>query len=346
MIPAPRARRTGSASLRATFILTITLVYCAVGVLTVAAFLLSARGLTLVFATRFARTEALLEKNRILARIDREVALAQKLADDPQVQRWAVNEADPSLRRLALEQLESFRRAFSDHSYFIAPLASRHYFIRDPAHGDALQVTTLEPQNASDAWYFDTLRTVNDFALNVDYDRVIQSTKVWINVIMRDDRGVKIGITGTGIDISSFLKEVLQSEDPNAAAILVDRAGTIEAHPNASYVLRNAENKAAKKLTVYDLLGAQRERARLASTITDLSIGRVDVDSLPLEVEGQRYLVAVSALPSVDWFNLVLVDTSRVLRFRDFLPLAATIVASLPPGVQTTRLPSTSGDSE
>jgi sigma-B regulation protein RsbU (phosphoserine phosphatase) len=328
--PAFRAGRpTGSSRLRTTFIVTIVAAYCAVGALTVAAFLLSARSLTLVFATRFARTEALLEKNRILARIDREVALAAKLADDPVVRRWAVSENDPGLRALALEQLESFRGHFTDHSYFIAPLASRHYFIHDSGAGSALQVTTLDPRNPADAWYFDTLRTVDTFALNVDYDRLIQSTKVWINAVMRDARGIKIGICGTGIDISDFLKNVLQSEDANAAAILVDRGGAIEAHPNASYVLRNAEVKDLPKLTIYDLLGGKSEREALSTAISDLAIGRVDVASLPLTVEGRRYLAAVSAMPSINWFNLVLVDTSRVLRFRNFLPLAATIVVSL-----------------
>jgi len=327
VVPAhPGGRLAAPSTLRATFILTIALAYFAVGAFTVASFLLSARGLTLVFATRFARTEALLEKNRILARIDREVALARKLADDPVVRRWAVQESDPALGRMAREQLESFRSAFSDHVYFIAPLATGHYFIHD-ASGPKL--TTLDRQNPADAWYFSTLASVDDFALNVDYDRLVQSTKVWINVIMRDERGIKIGICGTGLDISGFLADVLQSEDSNAVAILVDRGGTIEAHPNATYVLRNAETKDAPKLTIYDLLGSSAERRLLMSAITDLSIGRDDVDSFPLTVEGRRYLAAVSAMPGIDWYNLVLVDASRVLGFQAFLPLAATLVASL-----------------
>jgi hypothetical protein len=40
------------------------------------------------------------------------------------------------------------------------------------------QVTTLSPNLAADAWYFETLRTVESFALNVHFDRVIQAAKI------------------------------------------------------------------------------------------------------------------------------------------------------------------------
>lgn len=317
--------------LRTTFIITIVLAYCVIGSLTVAAFLLSARSLTMVFATRFARTEALLEKNRILSRIDREVALAQKLADDPVVRLWAVAENDAHLTQLATEELESYRRSFSDHSYFIAPLASRHYYIHDPRSGtDQVQVTTLNPDLPSDRWYFETLRTVESFALNVDYDRLIKATKVWINAVLRDGQGRKIGLCGTGIDISDFLADVTHRPDSSSVTILVDRDGDIEAHPNAEYVLRNAEAKGGSaKLTVYDLLKDGGQRDRLRTAVADLSDGRVEVASLPLTVEGKGYLAAVSSMPSIDWYNIVLVDTSHVLRFASFLPLAGTIVVSL-----------------
>jgi len=321
---------SASSRLRTTFTITIVLAYCVIASLTVAAFLLSARSLTLVFATRFARTEALLEKNRVLSRIDREVALATKLADDPVVKLWAEQENDPRVRGLAMSQLESYRRAFSDHLYFIAPLASRHYYIHDST-GDRLQVTTLDPALASDKWYFETLRTVDSFALNVDYDRLIESTKVWINAIMKDDRGGKIGICGTGMDITGFLLQVLQPAGSSSVTILVDRSGNITAHPNFAYVLRNAEaaQRVAKKLTVYDLLAGPAESERLSGAITQLSAGGVEAVTLPLTVEGSPFLAAVASMPSIDWYNIVLVDTSRVLRAADFFPLGATMLVSL-----------------
>jgi sigma-B regulation protein RsbU (phosphoserine phosphatase) len=305
--------------------------YVAIGVVTVIGFLLSAQSLNLVFASRFARTQALLAKNKILSRIDREVALAQKLADDPIVRLWAVDEDNQRVKTLAMDQLESYRRSFADHSYFFAPLASLHYYIHNSSsRDDTVQVTTLSPTLPADRWYFDTLKSVESFALNVDYDRLIEATKVWINVILRNDGGQKIGIGGTGIDITDFLKTILEPAESNAITILVDRAGVIQAHPNAAYVLRNAEAKGGSaKLTAFDLIADRREADWLRGAISDLSEGRAEVLSTAMTVEGKRYLAALSSMPEIGWFNLVLVDASHVLRARDFLPLAAAIFVSL-----------------
>jgi len=317
--------------LRRTFAIAVVCAYLVIGAVTVVGFLLSVRSLDSVFAARFAQTQALLEKNRILSRIDREVALAMKLADDPIVRLWAVAEDDQRLRSLAMGQLESYRRSFTDHSYFIAPLATRHYFIHNSSSpNDQVQVTTLNPDLPSDRWYFDTLRTVESFALNVDYDRLIAAAKVWINVVIRDEAGRKIGVGGTGIDITDFMKSILQPADSRTITILVDRSGAIQAHPNASYVLRNAETKpGTAKLTIFDLLSTPREGDGVRRAIDDLSAGRGEVASMPLTVEGKGYLAALSSMPGIGWYNLVLVDVSRILRLEDFMPLAGTILASL-----------------
>jgi phosphoserine phosphatase RsbU/P len=317
--------------LRGTFALAIALAYLVIGSLTLAAFLLSARSLITAFGSRFAVTEALLEKNKVLSRIDREVALSQKLVDDPLLVQWALSEDDPALRTLALQSLESYRRVFAAHSYFIALDRSKHYYVCDAnAAVKSLQITTLSAANPADGWYFETLRSVESFALNLDYDRTIKSIRVWINAVMRDAAGRKIGIGGTGIDLTDFLQEVLQSGEKGALIMLVDNDGAIEAYPTLAYVQRNATAlSAADKLTVFDLLGDRDEADRLRSALDALRAVRSQVMSLPLEVEGRRYLVAAAFMPEIAWFNLVLVDTTGVVGLRDLLPFAATVIASL-----------------
>jgi phosphoserine phosphatase RsbU/P len=321
----------GLTRLRGAFTLTIALSYLVIGSLTVVAFLLSARGMIAAFGTRFAVTQALLEKNRVLSRIDREVALAEKLVDDPLLVRWATAEKDPALRALAMEELESYRRVFASHSYFIALDRSKHYYVYDSSAAvKGLQLATLSAATPADKWYFDTLRAVESFALNLDYNRTINSIRVWINAVIKDKTGAKIGIGGTGIDLSDFLTEVLQSGQKDVTTILVDRAGAIEAHPTLAYVQRNATApSAAEKLTIYDLLPQKEEGERLRAALDALAMGRSQVESLPLLMEGRRYLAAAAFMPEIGWYNLVLVDTTGVVGPADFLPLGATIVASL-----------------
>src|SRR5208337_409587 len=156
---------------------------------------------------------------------------------------------------------------------------------------DRVERTTLSSDLVSDRWYFDAMRSVEKFALNVDYDRLIRAAKVWINAVLRDARGVKIGLCGSGIDITDFLQSVLQPADSNALTILVDRAGVIAAHPNVEYVLRNANAKDNKvKLTIYALLANAAQGEALRSALRDLAAGSNEAASLPLTVEGKPYL--------------------------------------------------------
>jgi hypothetical protein len=112
---APPGRRAAARrSLRNRSVLVLVLVNLLVGALTVAGFLVIARGIAQDFARRLAEKNALLDKSRILAPIQQEVALARKLADSPVLRAWCRNEGDSRARAAAMAELESFRQAFAD----------------------------------------------------------------------------------------------------------------------------------------------------------------------------------------------------------------------------------------
>ncbi|HYG66143.1 MAG TPA: hypothetical protein VD838_00740, partial [Anaeromyxobacteraceae bacterium] len=182
------------------------------------------------FATRYAAREALLQQSRLGALVEREVALAEKLADDPVLRRWAVREHDPVLEAQAMAQLESYRRAFRAGSFFVALEGSRTYRVYDPAPGsETVRTTTLRADVPADGWYFEALRQTQPFTLNVDVNATLDAVKVWINVVLRDDAGRPIGVGGTGIDLSDFLARLQPRDDGDARNILVDAQGVVQA---------------------------------------------------------------------------------------------------------------------
>ena len=211
-------------SLRGRSALVLLLINLAVGGLTVAAFLVTARGISEGFAKRYAEKHAQLDKSRILAPIRREVALARKLADSEIMRAWCRSERDPSARARALAELESFRRSFEDQSYFFIPAASRHYYFNNAAdefHGRELRYT-LDPADSANAWYFSTMKTVADFALHVDSSEQLGLLKVWINVLVKDHDD-KVGLVGTGVDLSAFMQETAQSGDQAVTTVEFSR---------------------------------------------------------------------------------------------------------------------------
>ena len=316
-------------TLKGKFILIIGLVYVIIGSLTFATFYLAADRIIRNFGTKFAVQRSLLEKNKILSVIDREVALALKLADDPVLKRWCENEEDPTLRGLAFEQLESYRKTFREQSYFIAAAKSKRYYVYDTKE-QKLDFTLLSEQNPADMWFFETLAKVDSFALNVDYSRILHDIRVWINAVMKDEHGRKIGVGGTGIDITDFIDEIIRSKDQGVSTILIDRTGAIQAHENREYVQHNASVKdEAGKITLYSLMDNEEDRARVSESIDQLTSEKSDVETFFISLEKHRYLAAATYMKGIRWYNVVLVDVSQIIKFIDFLPIIAVIVLSL-----------------
>ncbi|MDD5286573.1 MAG: SpoIIE family protein phosphatase [Desulfuromonadaceae bacterium] len=318
-------------ALRTKFILTISIVFIAATLIVLFVFSGMTGSIINDFALRIATKQALSDKNKILSVIEREVVLAQKMADDSTLRNWALAGDAPLPQITAFEQLESYRRLFRDRSYFIALDSSHRYYVanRTTKPGQPRMVL-LKPDNPSDKWYFETIKKVDTFALNLDYNVAIRQIKIWINVVMRDMRGDKIGICGSGIDLTEFLNAIVHSEEKGISTILVDSRGVIQAHEDHALVERNALGRdESKKSTIYSLLRDPAGAEQLKLALESLSAGKQAVAAFPLEINGKHALAAVSFMRDIGWYNIVLVDVSHVLRSGTFLPIILVSVLSL-----------------
>ncbi len=283
------------------------------------------------FAQRVATRQALHDKNKILSIIDRELVLSLKLADDAVVRKWVAPGDDPVVKKAALQQLESYRRFFRDQSYFIARSADSSYFNADrTVLPEQPKVSVLHPENPLDSWFFKAMKRVDSFELNLNYDALIRQTKVWINVVIRDDQGQKIGIGGTGIDLTEFLNGIVHSNEPGISAILVDRQGIIQAHQDRALVEQNAlEQNPEKKTTIYSLLDNPADAQRLKQTFENLSNERHKVTAFPLKMHGRHAFAAATFMHEIGWYTIALVDVSHAMRPGVFLPIILASVLSL-----------------
>lgn len=280
------------------------------------------------FALRVATKEALNDKIKIMSVLDREVVLAQKMADDNVLKKWFVSADNPELKSMALEQLESYRLLYSDKSYFVAMDSTLRYYV---ANKTALPtMVLLKKDNPADKWYFESIKTVDNFALNLDYNATIHKVKFWINAVMKDSQGNKIGIVGSGIDITDFLQTIVHNNEKGITTVLFDRQGIIQAHKNQTIVEKNAlERDETKKSNIYEVLGNGSSVEKLKLAMQNLSSKKENVSSFLLDISGKKSVAALSFLPQIGWYNIVLVDVSNVLGFGDFLPIILVSILTL-----------------
>ncbi len=313
-------------SLRRVFLVVVVGTYLATAAGVFFAFSWSARSISGELVERYVEAQSVLERNRILSVVERELVLCRKLADDPLVRAWMLDEEDASLGEQAAEQLESYRRFFGYGTVFLASGASNHYHVSTP-EVEGFETTVLNPEDVGDAWFFAFLERNEDYALNVNYNTLLKEVRVWINVMVRDEEGRPVGVAGSGMDVTKFLDQLVDDKAEGISSVIINSAGVLQAHEDRSLIERNARMTVEEeKITIYDLLSDPESERRLAEAI---AAGGEAPRIFPLRKEGAPAVAALAGIAELDWYNLVIVDGNSVIGLSDFLPLGLVFLVSL-----------------
>jgi len=129
---------------------------------------------------------------------------------------------------LSLAELNSYRKLFDDKRYFFIIDASRNNYFNNAANefaGRELRYR-LNPSDPTLAWDFATKRNVDTFDLHVDNNPQRGVTKISTNAIVRGEDRRKLGLGGSGLDLSAFLKNIVRSTDMGVETWFVASAST------------------------------------------------------------------------------------------------------------------------
>lgn len=279
--------------------------------------------------TLFAEKQVLYDRYRGLQALTREVSLAETLAGSQSIRDWANNEDDPVARSRGLAELEHFRQSFADGSYFFVIGESGHYYFNDAANsyaGNQLRYT-LDPDNPRDAWYYSTVALGEGCHLNVDNDANLRVTKVWMNCVIREGRRI-LGILGTGLDLTSFIREVVNVPQTGVTSIFVDRQGAVQAHRDENLVdLRSLTKEMADKRTVFAMVDTEADRAALHALLDEAAGEDRPVRSQFMSIGGKQTLVGIGYLDKLGWYNVTLMDIDAIIDKRLFLPIGLLLAA-------------------
>lgn len=281
----------------------------------------------LKLGTLVAEKQVQYDRYRGLETLMREVGLAETLARAPAVLAWAADEDGPEKRARGLAELEHYRLAFRDRSYFFVIDGSGNYYFNDRGNSYAGEQYryTLSPDNPRDGWYYTTIANGPGCQLNVDNDDNLAVTKVWINCVVEQD-GRTLGIIGTGLDLSTFIGEVVNVEQVGVESLFVDRSGAVQASRDARKIDFHSLTKADKnKKTVFQMVDNEAARARLSDMLEQVSSRRAVVAVDFLEIGGRRMLAGIGYLDRLGWYNVTLMDVDKIIDRRLFLPIAALL---------------------
>ncbi|MDO8358789.1 MAG: diguanylate cyclase [Devosia sp.] len=324
-----QTRRPLFSSLRTRVLLVTLLGFLAVAVPAYWGFTTLVNSTVVRLGTLFAEKQILFDRYRGLGALMQEVALAETLTRSPVVRDWARDETDPAKQARAIAELEQYRSSFSDHSYFFVINASGKYYYNDAAnaHAGSQYSHTLSRDNPRDGWYYTTAAMGGGCHLNVDHDDALGVTKVWINCVIRDGDTV-LGVLGTGIDLTSFIKQVVDFPQTGVQAMFVDQTGALQAHRDPRYIdFHSLTNAIENKKTIFSLLDLPADRAALKQMMDEVTTGGVEVRSRFMQIDGRQMLVGAGYLDRLGWYNVTFMDIDKIIDRSLFLPIGLLLAA-------------------
>jgi phosphoserine phosphatase RsbU/P len=287
------------------------------------------RAIELHYGASFARNYAIVIKQRIVAPINRELALALRLARSEITRDWIKDEFNQGKRRLFFREAEGYQTDFLDKSLFIASASSLNYYFNDAATFQSdLPRYPLSEKKDKDAWFFKTLKNAALYDINVSPDPALGVTKVWLNFLVKDGEE-NIAIAGTGLDLSTFVQSFIQSPEPGVTTMALDSNGAIQAHRDIQKIAyRSFEVGREPSKSLAMLLLSESERSLLAKAMVQAKANPSTATEFIGTLDNKRQMIALSWSPELKWYVVAAADLS-VASFIDFSLFVPLLVAAV-----------------
>jgi signal transduction histidine kinase/ActR/RegA family two-component response regulator len=280
---------------------------------------------------RFAAQQVYFDRSRTLQPLLQEISLARALSRSKAIVEWAEHEENVDNKVRGLAELENFRQSFRDGSYFFAVNKSGNYYFNDSENAYAGRELryTLSPTQEKDAWYYATIKNPTECQLNVNLDSELGTTKIWINCLVKQEEKV-VGVIGTGLELTNFIRSVLESKQDGVMNMFIDGDGAIQAHPDIEHVdMHTLTKESESKKTVYRLLADEGSRDRLRELLERLKSAPEETGMTYLTINGEKALVGAAYLKDINWFNLTVITPKIWSLGGSFVPLVVLVFVGM-----------------
>ncbi len=272
---------------------------------------------------------------RLLQSLEREIGLARQMASSSALVNWAGNPENAALESEAIRQMESFRSNFRDNTYFVALVKNGHYYYNNAENdfaGSQFRYV-LDEDKPDDAWFFQLVEEGRDFHLNVNPDTELGVTKLWIDVLMRNEADEVVGMVGTGLSLDAFLQDIVDIGQEGITTLFVDYNGAIQLYRDRNYIDFASIIKPEGQKNTVDLLFDDAQDKQQILGMLQLLKKRGDqagqVESGFVTVDGREHLAGVAFLPAIGWFEITLLDLNTLVPSSYLWPLVAVFLGTL-----------------
>jgi len=243
-----------------------------------------------------------MERLKVEAAMNSEIAIAQKMAESPLVRQFFLNPLDSQLQKIALEEITGYRKAFASNFVFWANDIDKKFFL------NGAYVYTIDTTDQNNYWYMLTLNGGKKYNFNINYNPDLNVTNLWINAAVFDNQHKPIGILGTGINLANFINTICQNCSGAEELYFFNAAGEITEAKDIALV----ENK----VNITKVLGKTGEE--LLAKTKELRNREIKY----FDTKDKDKIIAVGSIQNLDWYIIAV----RPFTIRDSLQSGMTVL--------------------
>ncbi|MDF2540525.1 MAG: protein serine/threonine phosphatase [Herbinix sp.] len=179
----------------------------------------------------------------IEGKIDKAVDASLILANDPMMLHWIENkEQDEALSEQVRVKMKVMSEKLGYDTVFLVSNKTFHYWTY---HDNTFELLdTVSEEDPSDAWYFQFLKNKHEYEINIDMNKELMDTYVFINTMM-GDVNTPNAVTGLGMNLTQVINELIQNDKNSSVKNdiwLVDESGTIQLSKNKDFMNKNLKD--------------------------------------------------------------------------------------------------------
>ena len=161
--------------------------------------------------------------------MSRDLALVQKVAYSKAVTSWFADESNQEKRIAAYNEMIDYVGLLSSAELYFGINKSKNEFsIKGAASLENFTpFDVLAPDDPYNHWYYNLIASKNEYAFNIDVDKVTNEWRIWINHKVMFN-GEAVGVFCSSLRIETILKAMFaRYDEKNVKGYVIDRFGNI-----------------------------------------------------------------------------------------------------------------------
>ena len=282
----------------------------------------------------YARFYAVETANTLGFYLGREISLIQNAAESPEIIEWFADEDNNEKRAAAFQNMMLFSGMLQiDGIYFAIKDSLNEFSIDSGISIDEFHpFNKLDPSLPYDQWFFYALESDFDFSLNLDVDKITDTSRLWINYKVSHN-GEPVGIICSALQFDYVFHELFGQYDARSVVgYVIDYQGVIQISsyvPDPELMTADFAANGVEDRHIFEINSDPAFITAISGFLENPEISNARTEPIVVRLaSGDFEFLSIAPIPSTNWLTVTFYDSGTLFDFWGiFAPLIVVFLA-------------------